>query len=185
MKRFVGLVFMKHWVRILSVLVCTPAFSQDIAVGTWRTHFSYQNVVQLELAGNRVFCAAENGFFSRDLQTGETRKLSKIDGLSDIGITAMAYSPEGVLILGYESGIIDLILEDKVASITSIATSNLNRDKRINDISVSGSKGYIASDFGVVVVDFDQEEIIENFLQIGEGGQDVIAEEVVIQNDSR
>jgi len=139
----------------------------------------------LEASSDKLFCAAENGLFSRDLSSGETRKLSKIDGLSDTGVTAMAYGADGnILVIGYASGIIDLIFSDRIVGITNIANSNLNRDKRINDISIDGSKAFVASDFGVVVVDFDQEEITDNFLQIGENGGDVAAEEVVIQNDS-
>ncbi|MDE0470355.1 MAG: hypothetical protein OXH57_00310, partial [Ekhidna sp.] len=52
-----------------------------------------------------------------------------------------------------------------------------------NDIMVNKTNAYIASDFGVVVVNLNSGEITENFLQIGDGGSDVIVEKLVISND--
>ncbi|MBC6410350.1 MAG: hypothetical protein GDA42_07825 [Ekhidna sp.] len=184
MRRCAGLVSIGHWL-IFSLICCFPAFCQDIAVGTWRTHFSYRNARIVQITDSKVFCAVEHGFFSRDLTTGETRKLSKIDGLSDVQVTAMAYASSlNILIIGYESGVIDLISDDQIIGIKDIATSNLKRAKRINDIVVSGTNAYIASGFGVVVVNLNSKEITKNFLQIGNGGSDVIVEELVIRNDS-
>lgn len=184
MKHCADPVSVKRWLRVISLLICSPVVCQDIGVGTWRTHFSYQNARITQVTSDKVFCAAENGFFTRDLTTGETRKLSKIDGLSDARITAMAYnSSSNVLVVGYESGVIDLIYDDRIVGIRDIATSSLNRDKRINDISAGGSLAYIASDFGVVVIDLERAEIIENYLQIGEAGADVVVEEIEVREE--
>ena len=170
---------------VVSLICCVPAFCQDIAVGTWRTHFSYRDARIVQITDSKVFCAVGHGFFSRDLTTGTTRKLSKIDGLSDVRVTAMDYASSlRVLIIGYESGVIDLVFDDRILGITDIASSNLNRDKRINDITVNETNAYIASDFGVVVVNLNSGEITENFLQIGDNGADVIVEKLVISNDS-
>ncbi len=169
----------------LSLFLFLPALGQDIAIGTWRTHFNYKNIQVMQETETKVFCAAENGFFSYDFVTGETRKLSKIDGLSDIGVTAMAYSTSiNVLILGYKSGIIDLIFENETIGLTAIATSNLNRGKTINKIFIKGSNAYLASDFGIIVIDLIRAEISANFLQIGTNGVDAVAEDILIRDDS-
>ncbi|MDE0472453.1 MAG: hypothetical protein OXH57_10975, partial [Ekhidna sp.] len=124
MRHFAGLVFVRYQLTIISLICGVPAFCQDIAVGTWRTHFSYRNARIVQITDSKVFCAAEHGFFSRDLITGETRKLSKIDGLSDLRVTAIDYASSlRVLIIGYESGVIDLVFDDRIVGITDIASS--------------------------------------------------------------
>jgi len=185
MKHCGSLFSIRYRLKIIGLFCFIPSFCQDIAVGTWRTHFSYFDARLIQVAGGKVFCAAGHGLFSRDFSTGSSRTLSKIDGLSDAAVTAMGYAPAlGVLILGYESGVIDLLFEDHIVGITDVAASTLVRGKRINDIAVRGTHAYLGSDFGVVVVRLNSGDVSENYLQIGAGGSDVIAESLVISDDS-
>lgn len=175
MKRFAGLAFLKPWA--LSSLLLWSLFSsaQDIAVGTWRTHFSYSSARIIEETSDKVFCASENGLFSIDLQDNSIRKLSKIDGLSDMGISAMKYDPfNKVLVIGYRSGLVDFVFEDAIKTIDGIFNSNLEGDKQINDIAFDSERTYLATGLGVIVINTIRSEIVENYVQIGEGGSEVI-----------
>lgn len=165
-------------------MFAVSAFGQDIAIGTWRTHFSYNDARILAVSNDKIFCASENGFFSRELSTGILRKLSKIDGLSDVGISAMAYSEEGaVLVVGYRSGSVDFIFEDRILTASDIANSNLEGDKKINDIAFSGNRVFLATDLGIVVFLTEQAEISENYVQIGSGGGALSVAEVSVKGD--
>ena len=186
MKRFADLASLRQWV--LSSLILTLSGSllaQDIAMGTWRTHFSYRNAKHLAVTPEKIFCAAENGFFSRELSTGETRKLSKIDGLSDVGISALAYNESAnVLVIGYRSGFIDFVFEDRILSISDLATSDLDINKTINDIAFGTSKTYLATDVGIIVVNTAEAEVSDNFVQIGSGGNQVEISQILLGNES-
>lgn len=186
MKHCVGPVFRKRWMGSLSLMIFSVmSLAQEIPIGTWRTHFSFRDARLMAVTANKLFCASENGLFSRDLASGETRKLSKLDGLSDAGITALGYSEvSDLLILGYSSGRIDLIYEDRIETLNDLAATNLDVSKRINDVAFLGTKTYLATGLGVIVIDNEDATISENFIQIGEAGIDVEVLEVAIRNDS-
>lgn len=185
MKLSADLAFSKHWTlsSLLTILVLTVS-AQNIPFGTWRTHFSYKNATKIIQTADKIFCSTENGLFSRDLETGETRKLSKIDGLSDVGVTAMAYnSEESVLVIGYASGFVDFVYEDRIRSIEDLANSNLDINKTINDIAFGPTTTYLATDFGILEVRTNDTEIRENFVQIGSNGNEVSVLQVFYENE--
>lgn len=186
MKRFADLASLMRWVlSSLVVLFGWTSFSQDIAMGTWRTHFSYSNAKILEVTSDKIFCASENGLFSREIASGSLRRLSKIDGLSDVGVSSMRYDPSlNVLVIGYRSGFVDFVFEDKLLSISDIANTNLEVEKTINDITFGPSRTYLATDLGVIVVNTSNAEIAENYVQIGTGGIEVEVFEIIYRNDS-
>lgn len=186
MKHSVDLASLKRWVVSSLVLVTgwlSPA--QDIAVGTWRTHFSYRNAQHLAITPEKIFCATENGLFSRDIESGETRKLSKVDGLADVGISALAYdNVANVLVIGYRSGYIDFVYENQIVTIEDLANSTLDVDKGINDISFAAGQTYLATGIGVIVVDTNEAEIVENYVNIGSAGVEVEVLQILTRNDS-
>ncbi|MEQ8628750.1 hypothetical protein [Ekhidna sp.] len=186
MKHSADLASLKLWaLSSLMFLSGWLAPAQDIAVGTWRTHFSYSNAQHLAVTPEKIFCAAENGLFSRDIESGETRKLSKIDGLADVGVSAMAYDEvANALVIGYRSGYIDFVFEDQILTIEDLANSSLDVDKSINDITSVNGQTYLATDIGVIVVETNEAEIVENFVNIGTAGVEVVVLQILARNDS-
>ena len=181
MKHFAGHVFLRPLTNLSTLLVGFLLVGQNIPVGTWRTHFSYNNVKLIEQTRDKVFAASENGLFSIDLEDGATRKLSKIDGLSDVGVSTMRYNSDlNMLAIGYRSGWIDLIFEDELVSVGEIANSSLIGDKQINEIGFFGDQTYAASGLGIVVLNSISGDVKENFIQIGIAGADAIASELVV-----
>lgn len=178
MKRFAGIVLRKHWLKSSLLFLAVQVGAQNIPTGTWRTHFNYTSAKLLEKTGDKVFCAVESGLYSIDIADRSIRKLSKIDGLSGVDVSAMKYDVElNVLALGYTSGYVDLIFEDKIVSISEIVDSSLEGDKQVNSIQFFGSQIYFATGLGVVVANATSGEIRESFVQIGIDG----AEEEALQ----
>lgn len=186
MKHFADLASLRQWaLSSLILLAGLVSWAQDIAMGTWRTHFSYQEARHLAITDDKIFCASENGFFSRELAAGSIRKLSKIDGLSDVGVSALKYNSNlKVLVIGYRSGYVDFVFEDKILSISDIAESSLDVDKSINDIAFKGSHTFLATDLGVIVIRTHDAAITENFVQIGSGGDAVEVLEIEVLDNS-
>ncbi|MEP1096240.1 MAG: hypothetical protein ABJG78_14085 [Cyclobacteriaceae bacterium] len=180
MRRFAGIAFLKLGLSS-SLLLAIQTQAQDIPVGTWRTHFSYQSVQILEKTSDKIFCAAKNGLFSVDFSDNSTRKLSKIDGLSDVGVSSLHFNQaENVLAIGYRSGSVDFVFESNIVTLKEIANSGLEGEKKINDIAVYESSTLLATGLGIVVVDNGATVIKENFTQIGPGGVEVAATEIEI-----
>ncbi|MDR3329449.1 MAG: T9SS type A sorting domain-containing protein [Prevotellaceae bacterium] len=98
---------MKHIVIILCSLLSAGAAAQP--TGAWRDHLAYRQGVDVLLpGGGLVVCATSVGLFFFD--GAEVEKLSKASGLSGVGLTAACYDAQsGSLLVGYESGAIDVL----------------------------------------------------------------------------
>lgn len=180
MRRYAGIVFLRLGLSS-SFLLAFQVYAQDIPVGTWRTHFSYQNARILERASDKIFCAVENGLFSVDLLDNSVRKLSKVDGLSDAGVSALKYNiAENVLVIGYRSGLVDFVSESSIVALDEIEASSLEGDKQINDIALFESSTLLATSLGIVVVSNEGAIIKENFTQIGVDGAEVAVIDIEI-----
>lgn len=160
--------------------------AQQIPLDTWRSHFSYSHARLIERANNTVFCVAENGLFSLDITTSETRSLGKENGLGDVGASAIHYASDlQKLIIGYPSGVIDFISADgKITTVTTLRDSPIAADKAILDITSAGNDVFMATSFGVVRANGISETINENYRNIGIGGAQLSIREVEVLGDS-
>ncbi|MEL6557256.1 MAG: hypothetical protein AAFQ94_03675 [Bacteroidota bacterium] len=155
----------------LLLLISLSAYSQDIEQGSWRTHFNYQSAGIIQATATKVFCASENGLFYVDQEDNTVNILTKIDGFSDVGISAMGYSPDqNILILGYQNGNIDLFSGNGITNIDLVKNQNIVQDKRIGNIHIKDEFAYLSTDFGIVVLDLSREVISEVFREIGPEG---------------
>lgn len=143
----------------------------QIPIGSWRSHLPYQNAIGMEPSENELWVAASSGVFVLDRETSSIRVLNKVNGLSDIGISAFARHPDqDIFLLGYENGNLDLIQNGTIFNLQDILNSNITGSKRINSIKFSGSFAYLACDFGLVVYNYKKREVRESNLVLGNGG---------------
>ena len=85
----------RYSILFILLLVCSilPTRGQ-IQMGEWRTHLPYQYAFLVESTDDRVFCSTTGGLFYYKLDDHLVEKLSKVDGLSDNGVSAMRWSSE-------------------------------------------------------------------------------------------
>jgi len=118
-----------------------------------------------------VYCSTTGGLFYYNLEDHLLEKVSKVDGLSDNGVSAMRWSSElGTLILAYENSNLDIIRDGLVVNIPDIMKKQITGDKSIYDIYYQGQKAYLSTGFGIVVLNLEKDEISETYL-IGDNGQ--------------
>lgn len=180
------LAFMKKWVKksrlsLFLSMIGLYAFGQDIPIGTWRTHFSYEQAKIVVVSPTKVFCAVENGFFSYSLADKSTTLIGKAQGLSDVDVSSLIYDePSGMLIIGYESGLIDLVAANSVKTVTALRNSTLFFDKRINDLAISGNTLYASNGLGVIAISLSTGAIVDNYRSIGPEGADTPTQELAV-----
>ncbi|MFH2094860.1 MAG: two-component regulator propeller domain-containing protein [Bacteroidota bacterium] len=161
----------------LLFLCSLHGFSQ-IGIGEWRDHLSYSNAFRLAEANNRIYCATESGLFYYDRQDYSIGKISKANGLSDIGISAMAYSDGyDMLMIGYDNGNLDLISGSLIFSIPDIKRASITGDKTIYNILFIDDYAYLSCGFGIVVIDLKKLEIKETYF-IGNNATQVRVNEI-------
>ncbi len=151
------------------LFILNYAYAQ-IPVGTWRDHLPYNNVKMLADAGNKIFCATPYAVFSYNKSDNSIEKLSKINGLSDIGVSAINYAQnQHTLIIAYSNGNIDLIANNTITNIADVKRKAIQGQKRINNIMVINDLAYLSCGFGIVVLNLAKQEIADTYY-IGQNG---------------
>jgi len=143
---------------------------EGVPVFSWRSHFSYTSIVDIAQSDDRVYAAATNALFYVDKQELSIHKLTKIDGLSDVGIGAIGIAPgSGLLVIGYTNGNIDLLDQTSITNLRDFRDANLIGNKVIRDIRFNGGLAYLASDQGILVIDLEQKRIVESYQNLNDG----------------
>jgi len=174
---------MKNFLFLLVVLNGFIAQAQ-VGIGEWREHLSYTNGVALCKAGNRIYCSTSPSLFYYDTQDNSIQKVSKVQGLSDLEINAIKYSEKhNTLIIGYNNGNIDLIINNQIINIPDVKRSFIQADKSINEILINEDLAYLSTGFGIIALDIIKKEISETF-NVGPGGTYIQVNESCIKNDT-
>jgi hypothetical protein len=111
-----------------------------------------------------VYTAYENGLMKYHLDSKEKTLLNKMNGLSDILLSSIYYdSIDQELYIGYKNGNIDKISGDRLINIPAIKLASISGSKTINRFYRYGNTIYVATDFGVVLVNPLKNEIKDTY----------------------
>src|SRR5690349_14454260 len=153
------------------LLLSTHSFSQEIPLGTWRAHISYNAINSVAVGNQLVFGAAQNGVMVLDRNDKSLDSYSRLNGLNGTGITFIAFNqPTNQLLVSYEDGKIDIIQDKNIKGLDPTSTTPVTGSKRINHIVVRNNLAYLAADYGVVVIDLLNAEIKETWRDLGVSG---------------
>lgn len=192
MKRVVEVVSMKTLRMVMTrsrlififCLMCNGLIAQQlIPMGGWRSHFNYQQTSLVERTTNNVFAATSHGLLYYDPQDQSVNKLSKVDGLNDVGISAMAFDQdEEYLVLGYQNGNVDLINSDGITNLPILYNSGTTEDKHINHIDFHDGNIHLSTNFGMLILTVEN-TVQEAYLNLGETGETIKINASLVSND--
>lgn len=170
-------------IHFLTLALSFAAFSQ-IPNGSWRDHLSYYRAISIAVTPDKIFCGFnESGLLSFHRKTGEIEKLSKVNNLSDIDISKIYYAKDPkILVIGYTSGNIDLLTHEGPINMPDIVRKSMIGSKRINAIEGSGNLAYLASDFGIVVLDLLKKEVKDSY-QFGPDGSPIQVNDLTLTDE--
>jgi hypothetical protein len=139
----------------------------QIAVEHWQDHLPYNKAIDIANAKTRVYAATPYALMYIDQKDNSLHKISKANGLSDVGISSIAYSEKAnTLVIGYTNGNIDFLIDDNIINLSDIKRKSIYGSKSINNILVIDDKAYLSCGFGIVKIDLSRQEI-ENTYFIG------------------
>jgi len=176
-------------IKKLTILtICSIVFlgsiKAQIGVGEWRDHLSFSHSIAVTQSPTKVYVASETGIFSYSKRNFNVEKLTKVNILSDVGVSSIKYSEENkVLIAGYSNGNIDLIFENDVFNLSDIKREMINGSKSINNILIINEYAYLSCGFGIVVLNIEKREIKDTYY-IGNLGSLVCVNQLVLNNDT-
>ena len=172
---------MKKLLTILFLLSSVLLNGQDFGVGSWREHLPYNKVVSIAKVGSKTYAATEFSLYSID-EEENIERLNKINSISDLSIKIIQENKsQNALVIGYESGNIDIIKNDNVVNLSSIVISNIVGDKAIYGMHNDAQFTYLACGFGIVVLDVKKEEIKDTYI-IGSGGAQLKINDITIDD---
>ena len=158
--------------RICSVLLLmfSIAVRGQMAVGEWRDHNSFVSAHNVCIGGERVYAATRMAMFCYDKEEHSVQAMTKQTGLTDVGISTIAYNQEdNCLVVAYGNSSVDICQSGSVSHIADIRHSSISGNKKIYHVRFHGGNAYLATGFGIVVVDLLRKEILETYY-LGENG---------------
>lgn len=160
-------------------------FAQEIPLGTWRTHASYQSGRQVVVGKEGVYCATANGLFLLEMPDKSYQVLTKQQGLTNASPTQLGYdNTRNTLIISYADRTIDLLKDNEITEIGILRQSPFPNNPQINQILPTSALTYLATDFGVVLLDVGKEEVRNTYRNLGVGGAELAILGLTFSQDS-
>ena len=149
---------------IVALLLCIIQHTLCIAqIGTWRNYLAYDDVQQIQAAGNYLFVRASNALYQYNRQDQSIVTYDKTNGLNDTDITQIRWCQQAKrLIIVYQNSNIDLIdTEGNVTNISALYNKIMTGDKTVSSIRIDGVYAYLICGFGIVKMNVQRAEIAD------------------------
>lgn len=158
----------------------------DIPTGNWRVHLPYSNAFELTETPTDLLVIAQYGSFLLNKKDASIRRISKIDGFSEVQMSVAKYNyQKNILVIAYQNGNLDLVKNNQIVNVSDIANSNLIQGvKKINHIHFYENLAYLSTSFGLLALDLDKMEIKESYTNIGPGGKVIDVKSCTTLGDS-
>ena len=151
----------------------------------WKGYFSYNKIKDISESNNKIYAAAENTMFTKNLATNDIKTINTIDGLSGQTISAIYHSDAfNKTIVGYEDGLMIVIndADGSMLNIVDIINKNIPANiKRVNHFMEYDGVLYVSCDFGVVQYKLATLEFGDTYF-IGPAGQEIKVYQTAIFN---
>ena len=152
-------------------------------IGEWTTHSPGLMAISVDIMKNKIFAATPFDIYYYNTNDNSINHLSKVTGLSDMGISIIKYNKAlNVLFVGYSNTNIDIIdSQDNVKNIPDINNKYILGNKTINNVYFNDKYAYVCCGFGIVVVDLKRREVKDTYI-IGNNGNYLGVNDLTIFN---
>jgi hypothetical protein len=158
---------------------CLGPLLAQTAIGQWTAYTSFRTVKSVTKSGDKIYAISDKGMFSYIESRGQVERYSKVNGLSDIGLSSLAADEDGRVMVGYSNGNLDIIEGEQTINISDIKRSSIIGDKTIYSIKIKNGIAWLACGFGIVLIDIEQQEVRDTYL-IGDAGAFIQVNDILI-----
>jgi hypothetical protein len=174
---------MQRYLLIILFALITRFLSGQTPVGSWTDHLSYYSAKSIAIGQNEIFASTGTSIIIYNKDFDELSKLTRTQGLSEAGISSIAYSLEyNSLIISYNSTNLDIVKDKLVYNIPDIERKYIPGKKEIYRIRTKSKYAYLATSFGIVVVDIAKNEIFDTW-KPGPGGNTAEVYDISLGNN--
>lgn len=152
---------------LTSLIACVLALSapaQQQPIGYWRSLLPYHSAKGVASDGGTIYVITNQSFFSYNYVSGQMNAYSKVEGMSDIGMQAIAYDTlTSTVVLAYENGNIDLFQDNTFYKIPELKIETIAGEKTIYAVYCRNGYAYLSTSIGVIVLDLEKQNIKETY----------------------
>ena len=168
------------WVLFLFFQICLSQPFQN-----WKGYFSYNQIKDISESNTKIYAAAENALFTKNLVSNDIKTINTIDGLSGQTISAIYHSDNfNKTIVGYEDGLLIVIndADGSMLNVVDIINKNIPSNiKKVNHFMEYDGIVYVSCDFGIVQYKLATLEFGDTYF-IGPAGQEIKVYQTTIFN---
>lgn len=145
-------------VFIVAFLLISATLFSQIPVGEFREHLPFKSFFHVTVSPKYVYAATQKNLMLLNKNNNfEKTTLSKLDGLSEIGIFNLKYlTDQEMLLIVYNNSNLDFLKEDEIINMSDIKNKQIVGSKAINSIYAKDNILFLGAGFGVVLIDLDR-----------------------------
>jgi ligand-binding sensor domain-containing protein len=150
---------MKKTYPCLPLLFCLFFLSNvsgqsDIAIGEWKSHLPFSNAVYVTQSDDKIYYATRFAVLEVDKEERSIRRMTKVEGLSDVGVSLVKFNREGnSLLVIYNDSKVDIVSDEGVLTLPSIADAPFLGGKTVFDVYMENdSTTYLAANYGITTL---------------------------------
>ncbi len=172
--------------KAIFILLISQFFFAQQTNQLWKGYFSYNEIVDVDSGTDAVFAATQNAVFSKSITSSDLKIFNSINGLKPESITTIHHSQTAnKTFAGNTNGLLLIINSDgsvstKVDIINEVPVPP--NKKKINDFYEHEGKLYIATDYGISVMDVATSEFIITYF-IGTFGEETEVLQTTVLNN--
>lgn len=172
--------------KAIFILLISQFFFAQQTNQLWKGYFSYNEIVDVDSGTDVVFAATQNAVFSKSITSSDLKIFNSINGLKPESITTIHHSQTAnKTFAGNTNGLLLIINSDgsvstKVDIINEVPVPP--NKKKINDFYEHEGKLYIATDYGISVMDVATSEFIITYF-IGTSGEETEVLQTTVLNN--
>ncbi|MDP4278227.1 MAG: hypothetical protein Q8914_11445, partial [Bacteroidota bacterium] len=139
-----------------------PVFS-NIPIGTWRTHYSYNNVSQVVSTDDLLYGVANAKLFSVDVK-GTVETYSSLTGLNGFDIACIGWNEKAAaLLVVYSDGNMDFISKSGIDNLPDFKNKSMTSDKTVYSLRMQNGYAYLSTGVGLLVIDVRSRQIVDTY----------------------
>jgi hypothetical protein len=148
---------------LLPSLMFFQAQAQLVPIGQWQSHFAVSSMQTIETVNGEIW-TGNRQLLRYQPNNDVFSQYTKVNDLSDINITLLRYDPvSDYMLIVYENSNIDLWQNNLTVNMPDIKNMNSTGSKKINHVLFRQGLMYLATDFGIVVLNPTRREIKETY----------------------
>lgn len=136
----------------------------QVPIGSWESHLPMSNFNWVGETPEKVYGANRYGILAYDRGDHSTMALTKINQLTQTGISCFeCHTNTNLCLIGYENGNMDIITpQQNITNQPAILTSNKTGNKQINDVLFTDQYAFLATGIGIIKFDLNNYNIQES-----------------------